>query len=142
MIFLFILIILPIVLSGDLFLKLNHVPLHNSNITLLCLKTMEVESPLTNSSTYCTTSSNIEIGDLNYEIRYVIFKDITGNGYRLPPLELNAKLTNSSFFVDSLGSVVVVLNYWKMTVEIIVIIWVFFIILLFFAVLIQAMADK
>ncbi len=109
--------------TADLFLRLDHIPQHETNLTLLCTKTMLIEQVDVNITQYCVNSANTIVYTSYYQVVGVRYVGVTGNGYRLPPTDLNSALNASGFFVDSAGTVVAVVNYWDMINWTIVILW-------------------
>lgn len=109
--------------TADIFLRLENVPLHGTNVTKLCMLTLELESPSSNRAAICMDPTRYTVHESKYEITSFLIRGVDGNGYRLPPDDLNANLTGAGVFGDPLGSVVLVVNHWKSTTEITIALW-------------------
>ncbi len=112
--FIFLLIRTSNNVNADIFLKLNNVPQHGSNLTQLCVSTLKIEAPDANVTIICGDDSKFELITSDYALRGIFFRNVDGNGTRSVPYELNQELNRTGFFIEKDGSVIAVINDWRM----------------------------
>lgn len=116
-----------------IFLKLNKVPQHGSNITQLCVSTLKIEAPTANVTNICGDLNNYQYILSDYSLRGIYFKGVEGRGERKVPDELNQELNSTGFFIEKDGTVIAVVSNRK-TEMVILYILLFYLIFTFLAI--------